>query len=185
MNKLLSNSNKTVIVLYAILLVCTMMIVAGCGTVPVHHVPNFTVSSAKMSDLHGSQPIDLKVGECSSTEVEIGSVGVGKVMGNLSEWTSATVGAIRANLSARGATITSGAPKSLTITMTKAEVKSIPFVGGATAKIVLTATNPEGLNSTFEGSSSSLAPLSAVDGANADAVRKLLSDPAVDAYLRK
>ena len=168
-----------------ILLAGTMMFVAGCGSVTVRHVPKFDVPSPKMSDLHGSQPIDLKAGECSSTEETIGTVGMGKVVGSLAEWTGATVEAVRANLSARGATITAGAPKVLTITMTKAEVKAMPIVGVSTSKIVLRATTAEGLNSTFEGSSSSLAPLSAVDGAVADAVEKLLTDSTVDAYLHK
>jgi hypothetical protein len=69
--------------------------------------------------------------------------------------------------------------------MTKAEVRAIPIVGVSKSKIVLRATTSEGLDSTFEGSRSSLAPLSAVDNAVADAVEKLLTDAAVDAYLHK
>ncbi len=159
---------------------------SGCGSVTVRHVPKLgVISSAKMSNLRSSQPIDIKSGMSNSEETSIGTVGMGKVVGKLSEWTEATVGAVKTNLVARGATITAGSPKALTVTMTRAEVKAIPIVGGAKSKIVLTATTPDGLNSTFEGSGSSLAPLSAVDGAVADAVKKLLMDGAVDAYLRK
>jgi hypothetical protein len=162
-----------------------MIFVAGCGAVTVRYVPKFDVYSTNMSDLRGSQPIDLKAGECSATEETFGTVGMGKVVGNLAEWTGTAVAAVRTNLSARGATITAGAPKVLTITMTKAEVSAIPIVGVSKGKIVLKATTPEGLDSTFEGYKSSLAPLSAVDGAMADAVEKLLTDPAVEAYLHK
>jgi hypothetical protein len=185
MSTLFNSRNGICVASGVILLAATMMFVAGCGVVTVRHVPKFAVSSTKMSDLHGSQPIDLKAGECSSTEEEIGTVGMGKVVGRPSEWTGAAVEAVRINLSARGAVVTAGSPKALTITMAKAEVKAIPAIGVSVGKIVLTATTPEGLNRTFEGSSSSLAPLAAVDGAATDAVRKLLTDSVVDAYLRK
>ncbi len=161
------------------------MLTTGCGVVTVRHVPKFTVAPAKMSDLRGGQPIDVKAGESSVTETKIGTVGMGKVVGKPSEWTAAAVAAVRKNLSARGATITDGVPKALTITMTKAEVSSIPIIGVSNSKIVLTATTPEGLKSTFEGTGSSMVPLGAVDGAAEDAVKKLLKDSAVEAYLRK
>ena len=161
------------------------LFVTGCGVITVRHVPKFTVSPAKMSDLHGSQPIDVKAGESSATETKVGTVGMGKVVAKPSEWTDAAVAAVRKNLSARGATITAGSPKALTITMTKAEVSSIPIIGVSNSKIFLTVTTPEGLNSKFEGSGSSMAPLGAVDGAAEDAVKKLLTDSAVEAYLRK
>jgi hypothetical protein len=158
----------------------------GCGAVPVRHVPKLgAISSGKMSDLHGSPPIDVKAGEASQEEKSFGSIGVGKVMGKLSEWTTVSVAAVKANLAARGATIADGAGKTLTITMTKAEVSAIPLIGVSNGKIVLTAAGQEGLNGNFEGTGSSLAPLSAIDGAVEDAIKKLLSDPAVDSYLRK
>ncbi len=185
MTALSSNPGRITLASRVILLVGTMILIVGCGAVPIRHVPKVASSSKNMSDLHGAQPIELKAGAANATEEAIGSVGMGKVMGNLSEWTTATVEAVRANLSARGAKITAGAPKVLTITMTKAEVKAIPVVGVSKCKIVLTATTPEGLNSTFEGDDSSMAPLSAVDGAVADAVKKLLTDSAVETYLRK
>jgi hypothetical protein len=162
------------------------LFIAGCGSVTVRHVPKpGAISASGMSNLRGSQAIDVKAGACSSEETSIGTVGVGKVVGKMSEWTDATAGAVRANLSARGATLTAGSPKVLIITMTKAQVSAIPIVGGATSKIALTVTTPEGLNSTFEASNSAMAPLSAVDGAVTEAVTKLLRDSAVDAYLRK
>jgi hypothetical protein len=185
MSKLFYRFNGIGVASRVILLAGTMMFVSGCGSIIVRHVPKFDVASTKMSDLHGTQSIDLKAGECSSTEEKIGTVGMGAVVGKLSEWTGATVEAAKINLSARGATITAGAPKALTITMTKAQVSAIPVVGLSTGKIVLTATTPDGLNSTFEGSSSSMAPLAAIDGAVADAVKKLLTDSAIDAYLRR
>ena len=169
----------------AALMLAVVILITGCGSVPVRHVPKVSASAKGMSDLHGTPPIELKAGTTASIEAKIGSVGMGSVMGNLSVWTAATVDTISANLSARGATITAGTPKVLTITMTKAEVHSIPIVGGAKSKIVLTATTPEGLSGNYEGSDSALAPLSAVDGAVADAVKKLLSDSAVEAYLHK
>lgn len=156
---------------------------AGCGSIPIRHVPKVEVSPANMSDLHGTQPVDLKAGECSSTEEEIGSVGMGKVVAKLSEWAQATVEGVKINLTARGATITAGSRKALNITMTKAELDTVASV--PTCKIVLTATTPEGLNSTFEGSSSFHGPLAVIDKAVDDAVKKLLTDPAVDVYLRK
>jgi hypothetical protein len=169
-----------------ILLAASALFVTGCGVVTVRHVPKLSaLSSAKMSDLRSSQPIDVKAGACSSEETSIGTVGMGKVVGKMSDWTDVTAGAVRANLSARGATLTAGSPKILTITMTKAQVSAIPIVGGATSKIALTATTPEGLNSAFEASNSAMAPLSAVDGAVADAIKKLLTDSAVESYLRK
>ncbi len=184
--KQIKNRNVISVASHIILLSGTMVFLAGCGSITVRHVPKLSaISSARMSDLHGSQPIDVKGGEGSQEETNIGTVGMGKVVGKLSEWTGVTVGAVRTNLSARGATITDGAAKTLTITMTKAQVTAIPVIGVSNGKIVLTATTPEGLNSTFEGSGSSLAPLGAVDGAVADAVKKLLADSAVDAYLRK
>jgi hypothetical protein len=155
----------------------------GCGAIAVHHVPKFTVSASKMSDLRGAQPIDIKAGEASSTETNFGSAGMGRVVGKLSDWTEATVGAIRTNLVARGATITPGAAKTLTVTMTHAEVHGTPV--GAHSKVVLTAAASGGPSASFEGSHSSMAPLGSVDGAVEDAVKKLLADPAIDAYLHK
>lgn len=169
-----------------ILFAATMMCITGCGSVTVRHVPKpGAISTTKMSDLRGAQPIDVKAGDCSSDETSFGSVGMGKVVGKPSEWTATAVEAVKENLVSRGATITAGAPKALTITMSKAEVKAVPVVGSAKCKVVLTATTPEGLNSTFEGADGSLAPLSAVNGAMKDATTKLLMDPAVDAYVRK
>jgi len=69
--------------------------------------------------------------------------------------------------------------------MTKAEVKAIPFVGGTKSGIALTATSPDGFNQTVEASNGSLAPLGAINGAVEDAVKKLVTDPTVEAYLRK
>jgi len=159
---------------------------SGCGSITVHHVPKVgLVSSGKESDLRHTQPLDVKAGDSSSTETSFGTVGMGKVVGKPSEWTDAAVSAVRASLSARGATIAAGSAKALTITMTKAEVNAIPIVGGARSTITLTAKTSDGLNSTFQGSDSAMAPLSAVDGAAADAVKKLLADSAVNAYLRK
>jgi len=180
------NSNLAAFALRIVLLAGVSLLFTGCAAVTVHHVPKIgAMSAAKMSDLHGTQPIDVKGGESSPEETKIGTVGMGKVMGKLSEWTGVAVGAVRTNLSTRGATVTDGAAKTLTITMTKAEVSAIPVVGVSNGKIVLTATTSAGFSSSFEGSSSSLAPLSAVDGAVADAIKKLLADSAVDAYLRK
>ena len=184
--KTIKNHNLTGLLLHTILLPGALMLLAGCGSITVRHVPKVAaLSGAKMSDLHGSKPIDVKSGQASSEETSFGAVGMGKVVGRLSEWTEAAVGAVRNNLSARGATITPGAPKALTITMTKAEVTAIPLVGVTKSKIVLTAATTDGLNSAFEGSSSSIAPLGAVDGAVADAIKKLLGDSAIDTYLRK
>src|SRR3954447_7180997 len=105
-----------------VLLVTTAVGVVGCGAITVHHVPKMAISPAKMPDLHGTQPIDLRVGEASSEEARIGTVGMGKVVGKMSEWSTATVGAVSANLAARGATIKTGAPKALTIAVSRAEV---------------------------------------------------------------
>jgi hypothetical protein len=173
-------------VLNLILLFAILAFFTGCGVAPVRHTPKVTaLAGNKMSDLRASKPIDVKSGECSSAEKVIGTVGVGKVIGNLAEWTDVTVEAVKTNLVSRGATITTGVPKVLTITMTDAHVGAIPFVGVSKSRIVLTATAPDGLNSTFEGSSSSMAPLGAVNGAVADAVKKLLMDAAVEEYVRK
>jgi hypothetical protein len=181
-----SSMTNRVSILTLSLLAGTMVFLTGCGSVTISHVPTLgAISSAKMSDLHGSQPIEVKAGECSSEEATFGIVGVDKVVGKLSEWTSATVGAVRANLSARGATVTEGASKALTITITKAEFNGIPMTHATTSRIVLTARTPEGLNSAFEGSTLSATPISAVDEAVMDAVKKLLADPNLDAYLRK
>jgi hypothetical protein len=59
------------------------------------------ISCTKIHGLHGSRPIAVKSGECSSEEIKIGTVGVGKVVGKLTEWTDSTVKAVRKNLSAR------------------------------------------------------------------------------------
>jgi len=137
----------------------TLALLTGCGAATVRHVPKLgAITGKKMADLRGSQPIDLKSGQCSREETKIGTVGVGKVVGSLQDWTDATVEAARKNLVARGATISPGAPKTLTITMIKAEVKGIPLTGVSHGKILLAATNPDGLNSTVEGSNSSMAP---------------------------
>jgi len=181
-----TKNNMRTNIIGTLLLTATIAFLTGCGAVPVRHVPKIgAIKGNKMVDLHGSQPLDLKGGECSSQETNIGSVGLGKVVGNMAEWTAVTVEAARQNFSSRGATITPGAPKVLTISMTKAQVSAIPVIGISTGKIVLTATTPEGLSSTFEGSSSSLAPLSAVDGAVAEAITKLLKDSAVNDYVRR
>ena len=182
----LKNGKGIALLCRGVLLAVTAALVVGCGAVTVRHVPKVgSISGAKMADLRGSPPIELKSGAASSEETKIGTVGVGKVMGRMSEWTDATVRAISANLSARGATITAGAPKALTVSMTSAQVKARPIIGGANTRIALTATAPDGLNRTFEGSGSSMAPLGSVDEAVTDAVKKLLADTSVDAYLRK
>ena len=168
------------------LLACALIVLSGCGAVKGRHVPKLgAITGQKMASLQGTPPIDVKSGNASSDEIEIGVVGLGKVMGKLSEWTDATVEATKKSLSARGATITPGAPKVLTITMTKAHVSAIPGIGVSTGKAELRATTPEGLDTTFEASNSSMAPLGAVDGAVEDALKKLLADATVDAYLRK
>ena len=162
-----------------------IMMLATCGgCITARHVPHCDVSATGMSDLHGSQPIDLKPGECSSTEEKIGTAGMGKLVGKLSEWTAAAVEVSQVNLSARGATIAAGSPKVLTITTTKAQLIGTP-IGISECRIFLKATAPDGLNCKVEGSSSSPAPPGAIDGALADAVKKLLTDSEVDAYLRK
>ena len=171
---------------HAISIVIATLWLTGCGSVTVHHVPKVAaISPKKMSDLHGTPPVDIKAGQSGTEETTIGSVGMGKVVGKMSDWNAIAVEAARANLSARGVTITADAPKALTITMTKAEVKGIPFVGGAKSRIALTATSPDGLNQTVEASNGSLAPLGAISGAIEDAVKKLVTDPTVEAYLRK
>src|SRR6267378_5356204 len=82
--------------LRATLLSAALAMFAGCGVVTVHHVPKLgAISGDKMSDLHGSQPIDVRSGECSSEEIKIGTAGVGKVVGNLAEWTAVTVEAAK------------------------------------------------------------------------------------------
>jgi hypothetical protein len=170
----------------SLLMLIASALLTGCGAVSVSHVPKVSaIPPAKMSDLRGAQPLDVKSGGGSADETSFGTVGMGKVVGKPAEWTAAAVEAVRANLSARGATLTAGAPRSLTITMTEARVKTVPVVGGAKTRIVLTVSTPDGLNGTFEGADSSMAPLSSVNGAMTDAVKKLLMDPAVDAYVRK
>jgi hypothetical protein len=143
------------------------------------------ISSNKIPDLHGSQPLDIKNGQPDAGEIEIGAVGVGKVVGNLQQWTAAMVSAVKVQLSQRGATIVAAAPKSLSLRITKAEIHGIPIVGGATSTIILTATTADGLTADFEGSSYSLAPLSSINGTATDAVKKLLEDPTIDTYLRR
>jgi hypothetical protein len=110
---------------------------------------------------------------------------VGKVVGNLQQWTAAMVSAVKDQLSQRGATIVDAAPKFLSLRITKAEIHAIPIVGGATSTIVLTATTADGFTADFEGSSYSLAPLSSINGTATDAVKKLLEDPTIGTYLRR
>ena len=99
-----------------LLLTAALASLTGCGVATVRHVRKFAaISGDKMSDLHGRQPIEVKSGQCSAAETTIGTAGMGKVVGNLAEWTGVTVEAVKANLSVRGATLTAGAPKSLTI----------------------------------------------------------------------
>src|SRR5256885_17109517 len=84
----------------AVLLCAGAIVLAGCGAVPVRHVPKINaISGGKMADLHGSQPLDVKAGECSSEETKISSVGMGRVLGNMAEWTATTVEAARKNFS--------------------------------------------------------------------------------------
>ena len=182
-----SNSCNRGTSVYRILIISAALALAsGCGVAPVRHTPKLgAISGEKMPDLHRTQPIDVKSGECSSEETKIGTAGVGRVMGNLAEWTGVATEAAKKNLTARGATVTPGAQKVLIITMTKAEVNGNPLTGFTKGKVSLMASSPDGLNSKVEGSSSSMAPLSAVDGAVTDATRKLLTDSAVNEYLRK
>jgi len=177
------NPNRSAPAFAAAILAFALVAGPGCT---VRHVPKVrSIAATGMSNLRGSQPIDVRAGESSVTETNFGTVGMGTVKGKPSEWTDVAVRMVRTNLAARGATLTPGASKALTITMTKAEVKGIPFVGGATTRIALSATGSDGLNRTIEASNSSMAPLASVDGAVEDAVKKLLADSAVDAYLRK
>jgi hypothetical protein len=174
---------RRVVPLFLVALAGTAL--AGCGVVTVHHVPEpGSISSSKIPDLHGSQPLDIKNGQPASGEIDIGTVGVGKVVGNLQQWTAAMVSAVKSQLSQRGATIVNDAPRFLSLSMKKAEIRAIPIIGGATSTIILTVTTADGFIADFEGSSSSIAPLSAINGAATDAVKKLLEDPTIGTYLR-
>lgn len=167
---------------------CALVIalLSGCGMVTVHHVPKLgALSGEKLADLHGTQPIEVKGGDCATGEIKIGTAGMGKVMGDLSQWTTVVVGTIQTNLQSRGATISPGAAKVLTVTMASAELNGNPLTGFTKGTTKLTATGSSDLNLSFEGSNHSMAPLSAMDGAIEEAVKKLLTDPAIETYLRK
>jgi hypothetical protein len=186
MNNTSTNRKAISLAAHAVALAGIAMLVAGCGSVTVRHVPKvITIAPTGMSDLRSSQPLDVKAGECSPAEVKIGTAGIGKVVGKYTEWTESAVGMVRTNLIARGATLVPGAAKALIITMSKANLHSVWIPGGASCNVTLSVTTPEGLNPTFEASNYSMAPLGAIDGAVEDAVKKLLADPAVDGYLRK
>ena len=103
----------------------------------------------------------------------------------MQQWTAALVAAVKDQLSQRGATIVDGAPKFLSLRITKAEIHAIPIVGGATSTIILTATTADGITADFEGSSYSLAPPRSINGTATDAVEKLVEDPTIDTYLRR
>lgn len=179
-------SRKGCYVVQLCIVVLTGIVMDGCGAVTVHHVPEpSSISSNKIPDFRGGQPLDIKNGQSASEEIEIGTVGLGKVVGSLQQWTNAAVSFIKGQLSQRGATIVDAAPKALTLSITKAEVRAIPFVGVSTSTVILRVTTADGSVSDFEGSGSSLAPLSAINGATTDAVKKMLKDQAISTYMRR
>ncbi len=179
-----SQQRKGTFALWAGLLAAALL--AGCGAITVHHVPELqSISSDKIPDLRGSRSLDVRSGPTSAEEVEIGTVGVGKVVGSLRDWTNATVTFVKAELSERGATISESAPRFLTLTVTKAEVSAVPLVGISTGKVSLMVVAADGHSGEFEGTSSSLAPLGAINGAATDAVKIMLEDPKIGAYLRQ
>jgi hypothetical protein len=158
----------------------------GCGMVKVRHVPKpASIHSAKDADLQSAQPVAVRNGQTSSEEQKIGTVGVGKVFGKLDEWTGAAVSSVKEELARRGATVSEAAPKVVTLSVTEAEVRAMPFVGVSTSKVSLNATTADGASHQFTGSSSSMAPLKAVDGAMTEALKAMFKDPSIEAYLRK
>jgi len=168
------------------LVTCGLALATGCGVAPVKHTPKVAaISGAKMSDLHGTAPIEIKNASTDSSERKIGVAGVGRIMGNLSEWSAAAVKGVEDNLRSRGATITAGAPKSIAIAVAKAEAHGVPLAGVTKSSVTITVATGDGSQASFEGSGASLAPLGAVDGAMNDAVKKLLRDPSLESYLRR
>lgn len=161
-------------------------VLGGCGAITVRHIPEPPqLSSSQMPELRGTAPLDIKAAEASAAEIEVGTVGVGKVVGSLQDWTGATVAFVKAELSRAGATITPGAPKVLTLSVSKAQVRAIPIVGGATGSTAISVKTSAGSSADFEGTGSSLAPLRAINAATSEAVRLMLADPTIIAFLRQ
>ena len=163
-----------------------LVFLGGCGSVTVRHVPEPpSLASSQVPELRGTPPLDIKAGQASAAEIEVGTVGVGTVVGNLRDWTGATVAFVKAELSRAGATVSPGASKVLTLTVSKAQVRAVPIVGGATGTIAIAVNATNGPSAEFEGSASSLAPLRAINAAAAEAVQLMLADPAIIAFLRR
>lgn len=159
---------------------------SGCGSVTVRHAPEPpSLSSSEIPDLRGAPAFDVRGADASAAEVEIGTVGVGRVVGTLQEWTRATVVFVKAEVSKRGATVSPDAPKALTLAVSKAQVRAIPIVGGATSTVSIAVQTADGQRAEFEGSASSLAPLRAMNAATAEAVKAMFADGKVVAYLKQ
>lgn len=160
--------------------------VTGCGTVTMRQAPEpRPLSSDKIPDLRGSRPLAVINGQSSSEEIEIGTVGWGRLVGSLQNWTAIVAQFVKSELSQRGATIADDAPKTLTLSITQSQLRGIPIVGGATGTVLLRATTGDGVSKEFQGSASHIRPPSAINGAATDAVTRMLEDEAIGAYLRR
>jgi len=150
----------------------------------MHGIPNPRPLNARIaSDLKASQAVSVVNAQTSDEEIVIGRAGMGKMKGNLREWTDTAVTVLRTELKKRSVTVADDGPKSLKVAITAATLSSRPM--GAASTVQIEVETGDGGKHVLSGRASSMQPPRACDGAVADAVKAILTDEAIQAYLLK
>lgn len=161
---------------------CSVLtVLAGCA---MHGIPNPRPLNASVAaDLRAAKAVQVVNAQASKEEIVIGRVGLGKMMGNLHEWTESAATLLKSELKKRSVAVADDAPKVLKLTITSAHLSSRPMGAASTVKIKV--ETGDGATVLLEGHAASMQPPRACDGAVAAAVKAILTDKTVQNYLSK
>jgi len=165
----------------AVLTFTSLLLVTGCV---MHAIPNPSpVSPQIAADLTASQPVSVINAQPATEEVSIGRAGMGKMRGNLREWTDAAVTLLSAELQKRSVSVADNAPKTLKLAVTGARLQSRPM--GASCSVDLCVETGDGQSINLSASASGMQPPKAADGAVSEVVAEILRNRAIQEYLAK
>jgi hypothetical protein len=170
--------------LFGMIIFCIFLF-PGCA---VHTVPNpGEVGFSELPQTDNQPRIKIINDQNNSTEITIGSFGLGTIVGDLHTWTDSAVDSAKKSLAVQGVTISDNSSKLLKFAVTDAKLDTWGVVpaGLARCKIVLKVGTGDGYSQTYEGTNKSANAEWACNKAMYSAVSYFLEDKAIHNYLVK
>lgn len=167
--------------LRSVLLVIQIVAFFGCS---VHHYAEPTGFPEGIPAGRSTERVTIRNAQPDTKPAQVGSLGMyGTMYADFSQWTDAAIALLKEKLTDTGMTVTSAAPKTLSLAVTDAQ---IGYTGGGWAwkcAVTIKVEGANGLNATFVGERASWKYQRVCDAGLAEAVANVLRNEIVLAYL--